>query len=516
MKTISPLILLAMTLLVTACGGSDASDPESSQQNNSTDKSPPDESGNTGGGDSSSGSDGASGADDSGSEPPTPSVSGKVIDGYVSGATVWIDFNNNGVFDSDEPSAVSAEAGDYTLELSEAQQQCAAYATLYVDVPVGAMDEDLGEVTEAYQMVRPPVMSVLNDDSLLHISPLTTVLWQSIQSTLNGSSFSDCETLLADQSKRQEVQTLVEDTIRHTLSLYNLSAETLFRDFIADENDEAKALAQQIVKGLKRSFAYTQTVKAAYPQASEVRVVHYFGKNSYFTDDAARHWFREVVIFNNDEFISREDLMNDELSEVLTPVYYRDSLDTEWGEGLLTVTKDTIYNGASAGFRCSLSEQVSTTEGGVTYALQNYLPEGQLAATAEGCENQSFVNTTPRRIFYVTYDEAGKSYLADLRQEDAVVTVLPHWVGFAGASDAFDLSELVAELSASGYGFGEPVSIPTSSWAKRQTWDEDDTRYQIDYNSAGQWVKTTTQADGTYTTECSYDEGSSWSACSDA
>ncbi len=516
MKTISPLILLAMTLLVTACGGSDASDPDPSQQNNSTDKSPPDESGNTGGGDNSSGSDGASDADDSGSEPPTPSVSGKVIDGYVSGATVWIDFNNNGVFDSDEPSAVSAEAGDYTLELTEAQQQCAAYSTLYVDVPVGAMDEDLGEVTEVYQMVRPPVMTVLNDDSLLHISPLTTVLWQGIENALGEADISDCETLLIDQAKRQEVQTLVDATIGNTVSLYNISAETIFRDFIADENDEAKALAQQFVKGLKRSFAYTQTVKAAYPQASEIRVVHYFGQNTYFDDDEASHWFRQVVIFNNDEFISREDLMNDELSEVLTPVYYRDSLDTEWGEGLLTATKDTIYNGAGAGFRCSLSEQVSTTDGGVTYALQNYLPEGQQAATAEGCENQSFVNTTPRRIFYVTYDEANKSYLADLRQEEGVVTVLPHWVSFAGASDEFDFAELVTELSASGYGFGEPVSIPTSSWAKRQTWDEGSTRYQIDYNSAGQWVKTTTQADGTYSTECSEDEGASWAACRDA
>ena len=513
-------------MLLSACGGSDASDPEPSQQNNSTDKSPPDESGNTGGGDSSSGSDGASGSDDSGaddsgsddsgSELPTPSVSGKVIDGYVSGATVWIDFNNNGVFDPDEPSAVSAEAGDYTLELTEAQQQCAAYAPVYVDVPVGAMDEDLGEVTEAYQMVRPPVMSILDDDSLVHISPLTSILWQNIQSTLNGSSFSDCETLLADQSKRQELQTLVDDTIRHTLSLYNISAETLFRDFIADENDEAKALAQQLVKGLKRSFSYTQTVKAAYPQASEVRVVHYNGKNSYFTDDEASHWFREVVIFNGDEFISREDLMNNDLSEVLTPVYYRDALDTPWGEGLLTATKDAIYNGAGAGFRCSLSEQVTITEADVTYALHNYLPQGQQVTTVDGCDNQSFDATTPRRIFYVSYTNADKSYLADLRQEEGMVTVLPHWVGFAGASAAFDFAELVAALSASGYEFTDPVSIPTSSWAKRQTWDEGSTRYQVDYNSAGQWVKTTTQADGTYSTECSYDEGASWEACRDA
>ncbi|QPG05744.1 hypothetical protein IT774_00150 [Salinimonas marina] len=516
MKIINPLILLAMTVFVTACGGSDAPDPKTSQQNNISDKASSDESDNADGDDISSDSDGAAGSDDSGSEAPAPSISGKVIDGYVSGATVWIDFNNNGVFDDDEPSAVSEAAGNYTLELTDTQQQCAAYATVYVDVPVGAMDEDLGEVTEAYQMVRPPQMAVLDDDSLLHVSPLTTVLWQGIQDALNGSDFSDCETLLTDQAKRQEVQALVDDTIGNTVSLYNISAETIFRDFIADENDEAKALAQQFVKGLQQSFAHTQTVKAAYPQASEVRVVHYFGHNPYYTDDDEPHWFRDVVVFNGDEFIARDDLMNDELSEVLTPIYYRDSLDTAWGDGLLTATKDTIYNGDGGGFRCSLSEQVSITQADVTYALQNYLPEGQQAATADGCENQSFVNTTPRRIFYITYDEANKSYLADLRQEDGTVTVLPHWVGFAEASDQFDFAELVAELEVSGYRFDEPVTIPTSSWAKRQTWDEGDIRYQIDYDSTGQWLKTTTQADGTYTTECSYDEGTSWEACRDA
>ena len=131
------------------------------------------------------------------------------------------------------------------------------------------------------------------------------------------------------------------------------------------------------------------------------------------------------MIFNGDEFISREDLMNDDLSEVLTPVYYRDALDTTWGEGLLTATKDAIYNGAGAGFRCSLSEQVTITEADVTYALHNYLPQGQQVTTVDGCDNQSFDATTPRRIFYVSYTNANKSYLADLRQEEGMVTVLP-------------------------------------------------------------------------------------------
>ena len=38
---------------------------------------------------------------------PAPAVTGKAIDGYLVGATVWLDLNNNGVCDSGEPTAVT-------------------------------------------------------------------------------------------------------------------------------------------------------------------------------------------------------------------------------------------------------------------------------------------------------------------------------------------------------------------------------------------------------------------------
>src|SRR5690606_34420309 len=104
---------------------------------------------------------GGSSSDNSGAVVPVPDpvttslLNGKVIDGYVNGATIWLDINGNGIQDEDEPSTVSIEAGDYALELTAAQRECLPYATLYVDVPVGAIDEDSGEVTEAYQMARP-------------------------------------------------------------------------------------------------------------------------------------------------------------------------------------------------------------------------------------------------------------------------------------------------------------------------------------------------------------------------
>ncbi len=58
-----------------------------------------------------------------GGEPPTPptpsvvSISAKVIDGYITGANVYIDFNWNLQQDEGEPSATDDGDGGYTFLL---------------------------------------------------------------------------------------------------------------------------------------------------------------------------------------------------------------------------------------------------------------------------------------------------------------------------------------------------------------------------------------------------------------
>ena len=43
-------------------------------------------------------------------------IQGQVMDGYVAGATVWQDLNNNGVLDSGEPNTTTDAMGNFTLE----------------------------------------------------------------------------------------------------------------------------------------------------------------------------------------------------------------------------------------------------------------------------------------------------------------------------------------------------------------------------------------------------------------
>lgn len=60
-------------------------------------------------------SSGGGGGSKGGGVSPTPTASGSVIDGYVSGATIFIDRNGNRQLDADEPSTTTDATGNFTL-----------------------------------------------------------------------------------------------------------------------------------------------------------------------------------------------------------------------------------------------------------------------------------------------------------------------------------------------------------------------------------------------------------------
>lgn len=194
-----------------------------------------------GGGGSASGSASAPAPAPAPTPAPTTLQSGKVIDGYISGATVWLDINGNHRKDTDEPSTLSAAAGACQLELSEPQRACLPYATLYVDVPVGAMDEDSGPVKAAYQMAIAPRFQPISVDQVLNISPLTTAIWDQVLTRLTTSSLSgsSCDLLRQDQHLREsminEIKAVMGDLVRR----HNLSEARIYADFIKTRTTRA-------------------------------------------------------------------------------------------------------------------------------------------------------------------------------------------------------------------------------------------------------------------------------------
>ncbi len=444
-------------------------------------------------------------------------ISGKVIDGYVSGATVWLDINGNQSKDADEPSAISTQRGDYSLEMTAAQLECAAYATLYVDVPVGAIDEDSGPVTAAYQMARPPQLKPLRNEDVLHISPLTSVLHEQILQKLQtkNADLGSCATLKANQSLRQDISYELQDQIRSIVQKHNISAEKIFADFIQNKDKASYDLAQSIVTGLKASFAYRDTLKKQYPDATYIRTLFYQGSTTDNNNAYPQAWYRDSAIWLPKGFISKLEKMQDDLSTVQRPVYLREEKQQNWNDATYSYTQDVLnYLGDAADFRCAGSEKITFKSlTGVTFSLQN-LAESDKVSDPTQCQAASFDNPYVK-YYSASYYRGGIAYETrfGIRPNNTEYAELKDWVNLKDKAATLQMLTLYERLKNSGYLFDEEPKIAVDSWYKRSTDDRTKNRVQIDKFSDGRWEKQTTRDDQTILKECSKD-GVNWGACS--
>ena len=102
-------------------------------------------------------------------------IKGKAIDGYISGAEIFIDQNFNFQKDDQEYSATTQNDGSFSIEVDSLDlYQCLIDRPIIADVPIGAIDSTSGTVIEPYQMILPPI-SNLGSFSVV-ISPFTSLL----------------------------------------------------------------------------------------------------------------------------------------------------------------------------------------------------------------------------------------------------------------------------------------------------------------------------------------------------
>lgn len=443
-------------------------------------------------------------------------TSGKVIDGYVVGATVWLDFDGDGKFNQQtEPSTVSGESGDYNFEFSEEQAACVPYSTTYVDVPVGAMDLDLGEVTDAYQMSFPPSIEAISDNDIRNISPLTTVIWGQLRRQLKGSSKGDltCEKLKQDSVLRSEIKNEIENVMLNLVQHYNLSEEQIYSDFIASKDSDTYDHAQSIVKGLKASYKYKEKLKKAHPDSEEVRVTIYQDaardKELGFTDA----WYRDEIIFLETENLSEfVKLTNDgSLSKVDVILSKFHEIEQPWGDqnlkGLLSIRKDTYRNDDNS-YRCGNVERISFEQSGVHYELGNNVPTVSFA-TIEECSNDNF-DSPYERYYSFRFTEENTTYSTELyfREQNAEFTALPDWINIKDKGEMLVATELISYMSSFAIGWEQDVLVDTDYWRKRLEYDN----IVIDKNNENNWVKSIRQEDNTLLFECSED-GVIWITC---
>ncbi len=254
----------------------------------------------------------------------TASIQGKAIDGYITGATVYLDYNFNNKLDAGEPSATTGEDGDYNLALSGQYADCADYAPLVLDVPVGATDSDFGEITEAYQMVTPPVFATTTSETLRHISPLSTIVWTSIEAELKAgdiATFTTCDDVKSSYAVREAIQTRVTEQEWRFANRYGITVEEMYGDYVESGNTALHAQAQALVPGLTKSYDETIALEQTYPTASYAYIEYFYGRYDETDNEFDDKWYREEYVGYTTSWTKTIDEYNSALNTNLGLVY---------------------------------------------------------------------------------------------------------------------------------------------------------------------------------------------------
>jgi hypothetical protein len=189
----------------------------------------------------------------------------RVIDGYISGANIFIDHNWNLVQDADEPSAYEdTENNRYYFEESQFAGinnwsiECSRNRPRVAEIPVGAMDSERGEVTSEYKLYYFPYFGNSNGQQGLqgeyraNVTPLTSLFLGYVNNLLGDGSISAIDGCGSDGNLIAErVITEVQDVLRQLNDRFEVNVYSFYDDFIASNDEELQAFGEQIVDFLK-------------------------------------------------------------------------------------------------------------------------------------------------------------------------------------------------------------------------------------------------------------------------
>jgi len=457
-------------------------------------------------------------------QPPAKTLSGKVIDGYVTGATVFLDLNGNTELDGNEPSALTGDNGEYSLDLNAEQYDCQAYVPLVVDVPVGSIDSDTGEVTEAYQLVFPPLMgSAIVTGSITDITPLTTVIWESIKSEillkdedLNNPNLA-CDAIRDNHEKIDELARHIEQTLSDMVTYYNVSQDAIFADYIANGDSETHALAILIVKGLKKGFAEASALKQSNP-------------NSYIDVKylkSSEGWVRKEYIYtpsgnpdsNGWSAHTRVESVTHRVSDDLEVIGEQVDFYNRNGSAR-TIGNDKIEL-ATSEEPCNNNEYLNYYESlGANEVHEREMTN--ITSTCTDSDNQKYVfnmqwNDMDKRLGHIG------QYIIRFDAEAEQFMMFADINSFFKNKNQLDYTAINAEIDGLSYHYDDDLSDTNSlnevfSFVILTKLTEEN-GLRVEYKKVMQgtdgWNYETTKfnADGTYTKECKNWEDTDWSDC---
>ena len=208
---------------------------------------------------------------------PNPKIlKTRVIDGYISGANIYIDMNWNFVQDINEPSAYEdTENQEYWFEeddfsgINDWSISCSQARPRVAEIPVGAIDADRGTVESAYEMFYFPYFnqgaSGDQGEYRANVTPLTSLFLSYVTNTIGNEVIEDIngcnETSNAIGLK---VIDRVATVLQNLQNKFDIDPLLFYSDFIASENQELQDYGQLIVNFLQLIYKATNILENEY------------------------------------------------------------------------------------------------------------------------------------------------------------------------------------------------------------------------------------------------------------
>jgi len=200
----------------------------------------------------------------------------RVIDGYISGANIYIDMNWNFVQDINEPSAYEdIENQEYWFEeddfsgINDWSIACSQARPRVAEIPVGAIDADRGNVENAYEMFYFPYFNQGNSgeqgEYRANVTPLTSLFLSYVTNTIGNEVIEDvngCNEI--SNAIGLKVIDRVAAVMQDLQNKFNIDPLLFYSDFIASENQELQNYGQLIANFLQLIYKATNILENEY------------------------------------------------------------------------------------------------------------------------------------------------------------------------------------------------------------------------------------------------------------
>ncbi len=178
----------------------------------------------------------------------TYKISGRIIDGEIKNATIFLDLNLNGILDSNEPSTKSDESGYFNLEVNESN---------FNNFKAPIVSEKGFDIREAREFNETLMAFREQNSSSVVLTPVSTLIAADIIDNINSSANLRI-------SSAEDLFSLLEKTKAKIAALFNLQKEILTKDPIElalegnlellKTNMKINKVAREIKKAIKKEL----------------------------------------------------------------------------------------------------------------------------------------------------------------------------------------------------------------------------------------------------------------------